>query len=90
MRNDLKYANDNIKLLIKYKGWTQAALCKKTGISSVTMQRRLNGKISKWTMMEAVNIAVAFSFTVNDIFFTHMVPKCNKELGETDKCANKI
>lgn len=85
MTNDLRYANDNIKLLIKYNGWTQAALCKKTGISSTILQRRLNCKISKWTMMEAVSIATAFSLTVNDIFFTHMVPKCIKELVEINK-----
>ena len=85
MTNDLRYANDNIKLLIKYKGWTQAILCKKTGISSITLQRRLNCKISKWTMIEAASIATAFNFTVNDIFFTRMVPKCNKELDKTNK-----
>ena len=77
MNSDLKHANDNIKLLIKYKGWTQAVLCKKTGITPVTMQRRLNGKISTWSMIEAVNISKAFNIPVNDIFFTSMIPKCN-------------
>ena len=76
--NELKYANDNIKLLIKYKGWTQAILCKKTGITEVTMYRRLNSKIPKWTMTEAVSIAQAFNLPVSDIFFTRMVPKSNK------------
>lgn len=73
--NDFRYANDNIKLLIKYKGWTQATLCKKTGMTSITMQRRLNSKISTWTIPEAASIATAFDLTVNDIFFTHMMPK---------------
>lgn len=80
MENSLKYANNNIKLLIKYKGWTQIILCKKTGITPITMRRRLNSKISTWSMTEAVSIAKAFNSTVNDIFFSCMVPKCNKEV----------
>lgn len=78
MNNNLKYANDNIKLLIKYKGWTQTILCKKTGITPITMRRRLNSKIPTWSMIEAVSISKAFNLTVNDIFFNCMVPKCNK------------
>lgn len=77
MSNELKNANNNIKLLIKYNKWTQEILCKKTGITPVTMRRRLNNKVSTWSMMEAVSIAKAFNLTVNDIFFTCMVPKCN-------------
>lgn len=77
MINDLKNANNNIKLLIKYNKWTQETLCKKTGITPVTMRRRLNSKVPTWSMMEAVSIAKAFNLTVNDIFFTCMVPKCN-------------
>lgn len=77
MSNELKNANNNIKLLIKYNKWTQEILCKKTGITPVTMRRRLNNKVPTWSMMEAVSIAKAFNLTVNDIFFTCMVPKCN-------------
>ena len=79
MNNVLKYANNNIKLLLKYKNWTQKDLCKKTGITNITMQRRLNSKIPKWSMLEAVSIAKAFDSSVNDIFFIQMVPKGNKE-----------
>ena len=77
MKNDLKDANNNIKLLIQFNKWTQATLCKKTGITPVTMRRRLNSKVSTWSMMEAVSIAKAFNLPVNDIFFTCMIPKCN-------------
>jgi DNA-binding XRE family transcriptional regulator len=77
MKNNLQYANDNIKLMIKYKSWTQNTLSKKTGITPITMQRRLNSKVPKWTMLEAVSIANAFNVSVSDIFFTHMIPKCN-------------
>lgn len=85
MKNDLSHANENIKLLLKYKGWTQAALCRKTGITDITMQRRLNSKISKWSMLEAVSIANAFGLSVNDIFFTRMVPKCNTNTNLKDE-----
>lgn len=81
MENDLKYASDNIKLLIKYKGWTQSILCKKTGITPVTMRRRLNNKVPNWSMTEAVSIAKAFNLSVSDIFFTRMIPRCNKEIA---------
>jgi len=87
MINDLKYANENIKLLLKYKRWTQAMLCKKTGITTVTMQRRLNNKVPNWTMMEGVTVAKAFGQSVNDIFFTRMVPKGNSDI-ETREIAN--
>ena len=77
LNDNLKNANDNIKLLIKFNKWTQTTLCKKTGITPVTMRRRLNSKVSTWSMMEAVSIAKAFKLPVNDIFFACMVPKCN-------------
>lgn len=82
MKNDLSYANDNIKLLLKYKNWTQSILCKKTGMTTVTMQRRLNSGIPKWTMLEATSIAKAFGLSVEEIFFTRMIPKCNSEKKE--------
>lgn len=75
----LKYANDNIRLLLNYRNWTQSTLSKKTGISEVTLQRRLNSDIPKWTMLEAVSIAEVFGENVNNIFFTRMIPKGNKE-----------
>lgn len=75
----LKYANDNIRLLLNYKNWTQTTLSKKTGISEVTLRRRLNSDIPKWTMLEAVSIAEVLGENVNNIFFTKMIPKGNKE-----------
>ena len=81
MKNDLMYANDNIKLLLKYKNWPQATLCKKTGITHITLQRRLSSEIPKWTMLEAASIANVFGLSVEEIFFTRMVPKCNRESG---------
>ena len=80
--NELKYANDNIRLLLKYNDWTQTILSKKTGISEVTLRRRLNSDIPKWTMLEAVSIAKVFKDDVTNIFFTRMVPKSNKEKEE--------
>ena len=79
IKNSLMYANDNIKLLLKYNNWTQAILCKKTGMTNVTLQRRLNNKIPKWTMLEASSVAIAFGFSVEEIFFTRMIPKCNND-----------
>lgn len=79
MSNDLKYANDNIKLLLKYKRWTQKDLCRKTGMTDITLRRKLNSKIPKWSMLEAVSVAKAFGLSVNDIFFTRMVPKGNSD-----------
>lgn len=76
---ELRHANENIKLLMQYKGWTYSTLCKKTGISMVTMRRRLNSEIPKWTMLEAVSIAKAFDVAVDSIFFARMIPKSNKE-----------
>ncbi|MBV4429050.1 helix-turn-helix domain-containing protein [Clostridium tyrobutyricum] len=70
MVNELKYANSNIKLILKYKGWTQKDLCKKTGMTHITMQRKLNNKIPKWSMLEGVSIARALGLPVNDVFFT--------------------
>lgn len=79
MANELKYANDNIKLLLKYKNWTHEDLCKKTGITKITLNRRLNSKIPKWSMLEALSVAKAFNVNVTDIFFTRMIPKGNRE-----------
>jgi len=82
MDYSLKYANSNIKLLLKYKEWTQEMLCKKTGITPVTLRRRLNSSVPNWTMTEGVAIAKAFDVPVSDLFFTRMIPSGNgnKEL----------
>lgn len=74
---DMRYASDNIKLLLKFKGWTHETLCKKTGISLVTLRRRLKSN-SGWSMLEAVSIARAFNVSVNELFFTRMLPVGNK------------
>jgi transcriptional regulator with XRE-family HTH domain len=75
-----KYASDNIKLLLRFKKWTQAVLCKKTGITMVTLMRRLKDN-KGWTMLEAVNISRAFGVSVDELFFTQMIPNGN-ETGE--------
>ena len=79
MVNELKYASANIKLLLMSKGWTQGILCKKTGMTPITMHRRLNEDSSKWTMTEAINVSKALGVPIQDIFFTIMVPTCNTD-----------
>lgn len=74
MNQTLKYANSNIKLLLKFKGWTQETLCKKTGITPVTLRRRLNADKTTWSTTEALSIANAFGLDVQTLFFTKMVP----------------
>lgn len=75
----MRHASSNIKLLLSFKKWTQADLCKKTGISEITMRRRLNGKRPNWSMMEAIEISHAFGKSVDEVFFTQMIPSGNKE-----------
>lgn len=75
--NDFKYANDNIKLLLKFKGWKHEDLCKKTGLTPHTLMRRLKDS-SKWSMLEATSVAKAFNVSVEELFFTRMVPNSNK------------
>lgn len=72
-----KYASDNVKLLLRFKKWTQAVLCKKTGITPVTLMRRLKDNRG-WTMLEAVSISKAFGVSVDELFFTQMMPNGNK------------
>ncbi|MDD5022406.1 MAG: helix-turn-helix transcriptional regulator [Endomicrobiaceae bacterium] len=74
MQDTYKYANNNIKLLLKFKNWTQDELCKRTGISKITLQRRLRGTGSEWDLSEAISIAKAFKTPVKDIFFTRLIP----------------
>jgi len=74
--SSFKHASSNIKLVLGFKRWTQAVLCKKTGMTLVTLQRRLRENAG-WTMLEAVTIARALSVSVNELFFTHMVPNGN-------------
>lgn len=78
LMEDFKYASDNIKLLLKFKKWTQETLCKKTGITPVTLRRRLKSN-SGWTMLEAVSIAKALNVSVNELFFTRMIPNGNNK-----------
>ena len=80
MEYQLKFASDNIKLLLKFKGWTQEVLCKKTGITLVTMRRRLSSNGGNWNISEAVNIAKAFNVRLDDIFFKRMTPIVNTEI----------
>jgi DNA-binding XRE family transcriptional regulator len=84
--NSFKYASDNIKLVLGFKQWTQAVLCKKTGITLVTLQRRLREN-SGWSLTEAVTIAKAFNLSVNELFFTRMIPNGNTEQNNTEKGA---
>ena len=72
--NSFKHANNNIKLLLQFKGWTQNNLCKKTGITPITLRRRLSGDGANWTMLEAVSVSKALNVSVNELFFTRMVP----------------
>jgi transcriptional regulator with XRE-family HTH domain len=78
-----KYASDNIKLLLQFKKWTQGVLCKKSGVTQVTLRRRLQSN-SGWSMIEACSISRAFNVTVNELFFTRMMPNGNgSELTDT-------
>jgi DNA-binding XRE family transcriptional regulator len=76
MSDSFKYASDNIKLVLNFKKWTQNTLCKKSGLTMVTLRRRLKDN-SGWSMLEAVNIAKAFNMTVQELFFTRMMPNGN-------------
>jgi transcriptional regulator with XRE-family HTH domain len=87
MTDTFKYANDNIKLLLKFKGWTQSELCKKTGITQVTLARRFSGTGSKWNLEESLAIARVFNMSVNDIFFTRLIPNGSKTELSDDKPA---
>ena len=80
MKTTMEYANQNIRLLLFSKKWTQMILSKKTGISEVTLRRRLNSKVPKWTMLEALSIAKAFDVDVSEIFFDRMVPKSSENV----------
>jgi transcriptional regulator with XRE-family HTH domain len=72
-----KNASSNIKLLLSYKNWSQEVLSKKTGISLATLKRKLSAN-NGWTLLEAVAIAEAFDVSVEELFFTHMVPNGTK------------
>ncbi|HEX9059530.1 MAG TPA: hypothetical protein VF941_05065 [Clostridia bacterium] len=71
--NNYKYANDNIKLVLKFKGWTHKKLCEKSGMEMHTLQRRLKD-IRGWSMTEGICIAKALGVPVCELFFTRMVP----------------
>lgn len=78
MENVFKYASGNIRLLLQYKGWTCGKLAETIGISEVTLRRRLNAKSITWKMTEATAISRALGASVNDIFFSRMLPIGNK------------
>lgn len=85
INNSFKFANDNIKLLLKFRGMTQELLCKKTGISKVTLMRRLSGTGGNWTMLEGVSISKALNVSVNELFFTQMIPNSNNGQDGSNK-----
>lgn len=78
---DFQYASDNIKLVLHFKKWTQNMLCKKTGISKVTLSRRLKSN-SGWSMTESVEISRALGKSVHELFFTRMIPNGNETIAE--------
>lgn len=78
LENTFKYASNNIKLLLKFKRWTQDDLCNKTGISLVTLRRRLH-KNTGWSMLEAVSISNALGVPISELFFTEMIPNGNEQ-----------
>ena len=82
--NNFKFASDNIKLSLRFKRWTHGMLCKKTGMTPVTLMRRLKDNAG-WTMLEACNISKALNLSVSELFFTRMVPNGNKEQNNSDK-----
>lgn len=84
MSDSFKYASDNIKLVLSFKKWTQNALCKKSGMTMVTLRRRLKDNTG-WTMLEAVSISKALNMSVQELFFTRMMPNGNK--AETTESA---
>lgn len=79
MNDTFKFANANIKLLLKFKGWTQGDLCKKTGITKITLTRRLKGTGADWNLEEGLAISKAFKMSVNEIFFTQLIPNGIKD-----------
>lgn len=78
MVETLKYANENIRLLLFSKKMTQTALSLKTGISEATLRRKINDTNSKWTMEEGIAISRALGCSVSEVFFTRMIPKSNE------------
>lgn len=76
--NDLRYANENIKLLLKFRKMTQDELCRKTGITPVTFRRRLSSNPPEWTMQEGVAIGKALGISVSELFFDQLVPMLSK------------
>ena len=71
-----KHASDNIKLLLSFKDWSQETLAKKSGISIATLKRKLRN--NGWTLLEATAIANALGVSVEELFFTRMIPNSTK------------
>jgi len=72
-----KHASDNIKLLLSFRGWSQETLAKKSGISIATFKRKLRNN-NGWTLLEATAIANALGVSVEELFFTRMIPNSTK------------
>ena len=72
-----KYASGNIKLLLSFKDWSQETLAKKSGISIATLKRKLRNN-NGWTLLEATAIANALDVSVEELFFTRMIPNGTK------------
>ena len=70
---NFKHASDNIKLLLSFKNWSQETLAKKSGISIATLKRKLRNN-NGWTLLEATAIAHALGVSVEELFFTQLVP----------------
>jgi len=75
-----KYASGNIKLLLSFKDWSQETLAKKSGISIATLKRKLRNN-NGWTLLEATAIANALGVSVEELFFTRMIPSGNKGIS---------
>ena len=84
-KDAMKYAASNIKLILEFnksnhiKPETQEELCKMTGVTPVTMRRRLKTNKGWKVYEESYPIATALKMTANELFFTRMVPNGNAD-----------
>lgn len=75
--NTLQALAENIKFLMKKRGWSQEKLAKKAGVSQRTVSNLLNpGSIDSPTIASAEKIADAFGLQ----FWHICIPKLEKEL----------
>lgn len=66
--------NERIRSAMTLTGYTQEALSKSIGISYSAFSLKLNGK-REFTLSECQRIAKKLGTTLNDLFFTEIVPK---------------